>query len=159
MAVHPLQQHLIGVGLHLRDNVASRVEGQMHMRVNKTGQQRDIAKINDGQPGRDAAASQVNRADTAAGHDDQRRTGMEGLTIEQAPRTQPPPATVGDLRSTLIHRVTSGAGRGCQPDQHASSAGTPAPASKSRFILTSGRAWCPAVSMTRRYGARQRCDG
>src|SRR6267142_1725191 len=51
MPVHPLQQHLIGVGLHLRDNVASRVEGQMHMRVNKTGQQRDIAKINYGSPG------------------------------------------------------------------------------------------------------------
>ena len=87
MPVHPLQQHFIAVGLHLRDSIASRVEGQMHMRVDKTGQQRDIAKINDGQPGRDAAASQINRADTAPGHDDQRRTGMEDLTIKQAPRT------------------------------------------------------------------------
>lgn len=52
MLVHPLQQDLIGVSLHLHDNVASRVEGQMHMRGNKTGQQRDIAKINYGQPGR-----------------------------------------------------------------------------------------------------------
>src|SRR5215467_8570969 len=110
MQVHPLQQHLIGVSLHLRDNVASRVEGQMHMRVNKTGQQRDIAKVNYGQAGRDAVASQINLADTVPGHDDQWRAGMEGLTIEQASRAQPPPATVGDLRSVLIHRLTSGVG-------------------------------------------------
>ena len=52
------------------------------MRVNKTGQQRDIAKINYVQPGLDTAARQINRADTAPGHDDQRRTRMEGLTIK-----------------------------------------------------------------------------
>src|SRR5262249_5880361 len=46
-----------------------------------------------------------------------------------------------------------GAGRGCQPDRHAGSRGTAPPASKSRLILTSGRAWCPAVSVIRRYGA------
>jgi len=80
----------------------------MHMRVNKTGQQRDIAKINYGQPGRDAAASQINPTDTAPAHDDQRRTRMEDLTIKQASRTQPPPATMGDPRSMLTHRVTSG---------------------------------------------------
>src|SRR5215469_5177843 len=110
MPVHPLQQHPIGVSLHLHDNIASRVEGQMHMRVNKTGQQRDIAKINYGQVGRDAVASQINLADPVPGHNDQRRAGMEGLTIEQASRTQPPPATVGDLRPVLIHRLTSGVG-------------------------------------------------
>src|SRR5215468_2471759 len=153
MPVHPLQQHPIGVSLHLHDNIASRIEGQMHMRVDKTGQQRDIAKINYGQPGRDAAASQVNRTDTAPGHDDQRRTRMEDLTIKQACRTQPPPAVMGDLRPVLTHRVTSGAGKGCQPDRHAGSRGTAPPASKSRLILTSGRAWCPAVSVIRRYGA------
>src|SRR5215469_865824 len=110
MPVHPLQQHLIGVSLHLRDMVASRIEDQMHMRVNKTGQQRDIAKINYGQPGRDAAASQINPTDTAPGHDDQRRTHMEDLTVKQACGAQPPPATAGNLRSILIHRVTSGLG-------------------------------------------------
>jgi len=48
MPVHPPQQHLIGVGPHLRNSIASRVEGQMHMRVDETGQQRDIAKIDYG---------------------------------------------------------------------------------------------------------------
>jgi hypothetical protein len=129
------------------------------MRVNKTGQQRDIAKINYGQPGRDAAASPVNRTDTAPGHDDQRRTGMEGLTIEQAPRTHPPPATVGDLRSVLIHPSPQGLAEAASRTSTQVAGGTVTPASKSRFILTSGRAWCPAVPMTRRYGARQRCDG
>src|SRR5262249_4118348 len=103
----------------------------MHMRINKTGQQRDIAKINYRQPGRDAAASQTDRADTAPGHDDQRRTRMEGLTIKQASRTQAPPATMGNLRPVLIHRVTSGGGRGRRSGQHASSGGTATPASKS----------------------------
>ena len=148
MPVHPLQQHLIGVSLHLRDDIPARIEGQMHMRVDKAGKQRDIAKINYGQPGRDAAASQINPTDTAPAHDDQRRTRMEDLTIKQPCRAEPPPATMRNLRSVLIHRVTSGAGRGCQPDQHASSRGTATPASKSRFILISGRAWSPAVVMT-----------
>jgi len=76
MPVHPLQQHLIGVGLHLRDGIASRIEGQMHMRVDKTGQQRDIAKISYGQLFRDAGASQINPTDTAPAPDDQWRTGM-----------------------------------------------------------------------------------
>jgi len=36
---------------------------------------------------RDVATGQVNPADTASGHDDQRCTRMEGRTIEQACRT------------------------------------------------------------------------
>src|SRR5215471_21391368 len=102
MPVHPLQQHLIGVSLHLLDDIPSRIEGQMYMRINKTRQQRDIAKISYGQLCRDAGTSQINRTDTPLAHNDQRRVGMEGLTIKQACRTEPPPAAMGNLRLILI---------------------------------------------------------